>query len=214
MAGYSYLDSLAREAVLEAHRQDDYEMFAERDILATKVEPPKDGIEAHVRIPLGIMGRFLVGGDGAMSKFVYDEKLAKAIGLADIEDCARAGQYLLENMDWPIEFDPEEVERFAKAMLVPETKTPFKLLAGVQVSYDSDMDDLVPTLVYDRNLGGIAFDERAVIAGHLIDSGRSVNDVADATHYEGQLAQAVMRPTERNVDFFAETAAQSLVVEI
>lgn len=215
MSGFSYLHSLATEAAQEFYGRDDYEAYGESEILPLTDLGLEGQAAPQLRIPLGLMGRFMIDGDGMMSAFVsngHNQNQARTFGLANVEDAALAGQYLLGSVDWPIRFHGEEVEDFVVSDMPLDTSiSPVRLLAGIQVAYDADRDDLVPTLIYDRGLGDIAFRERAAICSGLLATGRGFEDVASDTYYGGDLARAVMQPTEKNVDFFAEAAAQAIV---
>ncbi len=215
MSRFSYLHSLATEAAQEFYGRDDYEAYGESEILPSVELGLEEQTTPQIRIPLGLMGRFKVNGDGMMSAFVsngHNQNQAHVFGLANVEDAALTGQYLLGSTEWPVQFQGEEVEDFAMSDLSLDVKdSPVRLLAGIQVAYDANRDGLVPTLIYDRLLGSIAFRERAYIFSGLLAMGKSFEDVASDTRYSGNLAKAVMQPTEKNVDFFAETAAQAIV---
>lgn len=201
-------------AAREIHHDNSLSPYVEQEIMRGEVNASQASLHPAKRLPLSLKGRFFDDEDfGAVSVFADIEPAAvELFDVADIEACAASGQYLLDSGDdWPVELPADGVEEVATgdSIFSIRTKGVLNLLAGIQVYYDFNAGDLVPTLIYHRGLVNIAYSLRA----KMIKDGYSPQSLGlDAA--EGKMARAIVNPDARHLDFFAEAAGIAVAKEI
>lgn len=173
--------------------------------------------ERHNVHPVAVAGKFSVKGSGLYSAFIdTDPHLAAVLPASDIEDCASAGQYLLDTDHLLMSaVETEEVEEFVGSQeILARNNVSLKLLAGIQVMYSPERQELMPFLVYHRALGGVTFYKREKLAEALSVKNRTADELlhlaepADRAH-----CSIFLFPDEAVVERMGEAAARLLLID-
>lgn len=184
--------SAAQEAVRNVYTRQELQQYRTESLTP---DPIMSGT------PVAIAGRFAVDGSGTYLGFINnDPELAKQFPPEDIEACARSGQGLLSKIEGPFSVDSEEAESFVSTGLISShSNRRLKLLAGIQISHSSVTEDLIPTLIYSRDLGSFIFHKREEIAGSLIIERETFDDLIERASPEEAVRFGLISNPDRSL---------------